>query len=101
MRLGSTCTGTWRSPRCQASRASAATSAGARLDQRLRRGDDFHQAAVIEQQHIVGAQTRRRVQINLESAAFDAGDGNFLRAALGVIEDHGVDDRPIMAVGRG
>jgi len=41
------------------------------------------------------------MQVNLEDAAFDASDGDFLRAALGLIEDHGIDDRPFMTVGGG
>ena len=73
----------------------------ARLDQRLGRRHHFHQPAVVEQQQIVGPQARRPMQVNLEDAAFDASDGDFLRAALGLIEDHGIDDRPIMAVGGG
>ena len=65
---------------------------GARLDQRLGRGHDLDQRAVVEQQRIVGAQPHRLCEIDLEAAAFDAGRRSLLRAALGVIENDGVDD---------
>ena len=71
---------------------------GTHLDQRLRRGHYFDQTAVIEQQQIVGAQARRLVQIDLELAALDADDGRLLRAALGVVENNSIDDRPTMPI---
>ena len=81
------------------SKASIAASRRARFDQRLGRGDDFHQAAIVEQQKIISVQARRLPQIDLEGAALDAGDRDLLRAALSVIQNHGIDDRPIVAVG--
>ena len=75
---------------------------GARFDQRLGRGDDLYQTAIVEQQQIVGAQARGLMQIDFEGAALDAGDGDFLRAAaLGVIEDDRIDERAVAAVGGG
>jgi hypothetical protein len=41
------------------------------------------------------------LQIDLKGAALDAGDRDFLHAALGVIEDYGIDDRPTVSVGGG
>ena len=58
-RRSSICTGTWRSPRCQASRASAGKIRGAHLDQRLGLGHDLDQPAVVEHQRVVGAQPHR------------------------------------------
>ena len=54
-----------------------------RLNQRLRRGHDFHQSAVVEQQEIVGTQARRLEQIDLEGAALDVGDGDFFARCVG------------------
>ena len=75
---------------------------GARFDQRLGRGHDFHQPAVVKQQQVVGAQARRLMQIDFEGAALDAGDRDFLRAvALGVVEDNRIDQRTVAAFGGG
>lgn len=71
---------------------------GARLDQRLGRGDDLDQAAVLEHEKIVGAQPHRAVQRNVHGNAFDARHGPLPGAALRIIEDYGVDDRPVVAM---
>ena len=38
-------------------------------------------------------------EIDLIAAALDAGDRDFLRAALGVVEDDGIDDRATGTLG--
>jgi hypothetical protein len=40
------------------------------------------------------------MQIDLDGGTFDAGDDNFLRAALSVIENDGIGERPILAFRR-
>ena len=70
---------------------------GARLDQRFCGGDDFDQRTIVKQQQIVGAQSRRLMQIDVDRRALDAGDTR-LAAALGELENDGVGDRPLMAV---
>ena len=71
---------------------------GARLDQRLRRGDDLDQRAILEHQAIVGIKPRRRVQVDVDRDALDGGDADLAGAALGVVENDGVDDRPIVTL---
>ena len=68
------------------------------FDQRLGRGDDFDQAAVLEHQQVVGAQPRAAVQSDVHGSAFDACHGHMTGAARRIIEDHGVGDRPVMPV---
>ena len=93
------CTGTWRSPRCQASRASAARSAARDFDQRLGFGDDLDQLAVIEHQRIVGAQPRRLGEIDLDAGAFDAEHEALFHLPLRVRQDQSVDDSAALALG--
>ncbi len=71
----------------------------ARLDQRLGRRHHLDQRAVVEHERVVGAQAGGLGESNLDAAALDAGHDNILRAALGVIENDGVDDRPAAALG--
>jgi hypothetical protein len=70
---------------------------GARLDQRLGRRHDFDQCTILKHQEVVGAQPHGAMQIDLHRAAFDARNGHMTGAALGVIEDHGVGHRPVVA----
>lgn len=71
------------------------------LDQWLRRRHHLDQRAVVELEQIVSTQTRWRVQIDADAEAFNAIDGDLRRRALSIIEDHGVDGRPTVAVIRG
>ena len=98
-RRSNICTGTWRSPRCQASRASAARSRRANLDQRLGFGHDLDQFAVVEHQRIVGAQPHRFGEIELDAGAFDAEHEALLRLALRIGQDQRVDDGAALAFG--
>ncbi len=97
-RRSSICTGTWRSPRCQASRASAGKIGRARLDQRLGLGHHLDQPAVVEHQRVVGAQPHRFGEIELDAGAFDAEQEALLRLALGIGQDQRVDDGACPAV---
>ena len=76
------CTGTCRSPRCQASRASDGKIVGAHLDQRLGLGHDLDQPAVVEHQRVVGAKPHRLGEIELDAGAFDPEQEALLRLAL-------------------
>lgn len=71
---------------------------GARLDQRLGCRDDLDQRAILEQQEIVGAQPHDAMQLDFDRIAFDARNGHMTGAALGIIEDHGVSHRPVVAM---
>jgi hypothetical protein len=64
----------------------------AHLQDRLDLGDDLDQAAVVEQQEVVGAQQRRRREIEFDAGALAAEDEALLLDAVLVFEQHGVDD---------
>ena len=63
---------------------------GADFGQRLRRGDDLDDAAVLELQAVAGAQHHRFRQVEQEAEAAHAGHGEAAAIALVVIEHHGV-----------
>jgi C4-dicarboxylate-specific signal transduction histidine kinase len=55
-------------------------------------GDDLDQPAVVEQQEVVGAQERRRWEIELDAGALAAKHEAPLLDAVLVFEQHGIDD---------
>jgi hypothetical protein len=55
-------------------------------------GDDLDQPAVVEQQEVVGAQERRRWEIELDAGALAAEHEAPLLDAVLVFEQHGIDD---------
>ncbi len=64
----------------------------AHLQHRLDLGDDLDQPAVVEQQEVVGAQQRRRREIEFDAGALAAEHEALLLDAVLVFEQHGVDD---------
>ena len=64
---------------------------GADFGERLRRGDDLDDAAVLELQSVAGAQHHRFRQIEQEAEAAHAGHGDAAAIALVVIEHHRID----------
>jgi hypothetical protein len=64
----------------------------AHLQHRLDLGDDLDQPAVVEQQEIVGAQQRRRREIEFDAGALAAEHEALLLGAVLVFEQHGIDD---------
>ena len=64
---------------------------GADFGERLRRGDDLDDAAVLELQSVAGAQHHRFRQVEQEAEPAHAGHGEAAAIALVVIEHHRVD----------
>ena len=62
------------------------------FEQWFRRRDDFHGVAIVEQQHVVGAQCDGRSKIECDGTALLSRHTATLHAALCGIEDQGVDD---------
>lgn len=69
-----------------------------RLDQRFGGRHHFNQRAIIEHQKIVGVQSHRAVQIDVDGDALDRCHRRFRRAPLCKIEDSGVDNRAAVTV---
>ena len=65
---------------------------GARLDQRLRLGDDFHEVSVVEQKQIAHAERNRLAKLEGEARPLHAGRGPARRPTLLGREDHRIDD---------
>lgn len=73
---------------------------GTRLDQRLGRGDDLDDVAVVELHEIVGAQRDRLAEIEGDRRALGGAMLGTLRAPLVCGEDERVDGRRVRLTGR-
>jgi hypothetical protein len=71
----------------------------ASFDQRLRLRNHLDRTAAIQQQRIIGAQSHRFREIQLDARAFDAEQEALLRPALGMRKNERVDDGDILPFG--
>ena len=71
----------------------------AHLKERLGFRDNFHEAAVVKQQRVVGAQPHRLGEVELDAGAFHAKEKSALRLALRKRQDKRVDHLAGLAVG--